>query len=75
MDQEYYYDVVLPGIENYQKKQQRFEAVLKFIEIKMSHGSGSQTVGDAIDESITLADLLMSELETTRTKTDEDTLF
>ena len=59
----------LPIQEYIQDKQQRFEAALKFMSIKMEHGNGKALIGDSIDESIQLADLLIAELEKTRTKT------
>jgi hypothetical protein len=44
----------------------RFDAALKFLEIKMMEGSGKQKIGDAVEESIALADLLVNTLGTTR---------
>jgi hypothetical protein len=62
--------------EELQLRQQRFEAALKFIQIKMEEGDGKQLIGEAVDESIALADLLLNTLETNpRRGWDKDTPF
>jgi hypothetical protein len=61
--------------EYFQYHQQRFEAALEILKIKMVHGNGQVKIGEAVREAIALADLLIAELEETRTKTDEDTPF
>ncbi len=55
--------------------QQRFEAALRFLQVKLECGGDKQLIRDAIDESIGLADLLLEKLNESRTKTDEDTPF
>lgn len=68
-------DLELEEREYWVYQQRRFEAALKFTEIKMVHGNGKAKVIDAMTEAIALADLLIAELEDTRTKTNEDTPF
>jgi hypothetical protein len=62
--------------EELQLRQQRFEAALKFIQIKMEHGDREQKVGDAVSEAIELADLLIAKLEEpTRQRPSADVPF
>lgn len=50
-------------VKSVQKRQQRFEAALRFMQIKMEIGNGKALIGDAVSEAIQLADLLLAELE------------